>query len=294
VLRDVYAGMGRYVRRRSVAGVMEELHAAKRNFPNLSFVSFEDDVFTFDLKWLREFKERYKAEINRAFFCYCHPQATSEAMIGLLKEAGVVTMTMGIQSGSQEVRHKYFQRNDTNAQILRAAAILGRFGVHCSYDIIMDNLLESEADRRATLDLLLGLPRPFELHTHSLTHFPETTLTRLLLERGLIRREDVEDIKQQSYRRWTPSLDLRRDRENLFWDNLYYMASKRSFPEGLIRWLSRRGALRRWPRALTLLLRLTSNYVQTVQAGSRLDWMRVRLVTRLLGHWRRLRARLAR
>lgn len=294
VLREVYAGKGAYVRRRSVENVMDELLKARRDSPNLKFLSFEDDVFTFDVKWLRAFTPRYKREIGIPFFCYCHPKAVNEEIIALLKEAGAVTMTMGIQSGSEPVRRNYFKRNDTNEEIVRAAWTLGNMGIHCSYDVIMDNPLETEDDRRATLDLLLRLPRPFELHTHSLTHFPATDLTKLLLERGLIRTEDIEDRKQMSYLRWTPSLDLRRDRENLFWDNLYYMASKRSFPEGLIRRLSRSRLLKSWPAPLTQLLRLTSNYVQTVQAGSRLDWLRIRLVTRLLVHWRRFNRRFLR
>lgn len=291
VLRDIYAGKGAYVRRRSVEHVMDELLKARRDFPELKFLSFEDDVFTFDVKWLRAFTPRYKNEIGIPFFCYCHPKAVSDEMISLLKEAGAVSMTMGIQSGSEPVRRRYFMRNDTNEEIVRAAGILGKFGIHCSYDVIMDNPLEGEDDRRATLDLLLRLPRPFELHTHSLTHFPATNLTQMLLERGMIKAEDIEDRKQMSYRRWTPSLDLRRDRENLFWDNLYYMASKRSFPERLIRWLSRRRLLKARPAPLTQVLRLTSNYVQTVQAGSRWDWLRVRVVGRLLVHWRRFNRR---
>lgn len=290
VLRQIYKGQGSYVRRRSVESTIEELRQAKAQFPNLVFVNFEDDVFTFDRAWLRQFKDRYKEEIGLSFFCYCHPKATNEEMIGLLRETGAVSMTMGIQSGSERTRNEYFKRHDTNEEIVRAADTLSRNGVHCSYDLIMDNPLEDESDRQATLDLLLRLPRPFELHTHTLTHFPETDLTRLLLERGLIKPGDVEDIKQESYTRWTPTLDLARDRENMFWDNLYYLASKRSVPEGLIRWLSRRWLLRRCPKALTVLLRLTSDYVQTVRAGSRFDWVRVKVVRKL----RQMRAKLAR
>ena len=160
-------------------------------------------------------------------------------VIGLLRASGATAMTMGIQSGSERIRRDLFHRLGTNEEIVRAAHVLNRHGIACSYDIIMDNPLEDEQDRRQTLDLLLALPRPFELHTTTLTHFPQTDLTRLLLERGLIRREDVEDMAQKSYERWSPSLDPRRDRENLFWDNLFYLASKRRVPERLIRSLSR-------------------------------------------------------
>ena len=188
---------------------------------------------------------------------------------------------MGIQSGSERIRNQYFERLDSNEEIVLAARQLADQGIQCSYDVIMDNPLEDETDKRETLNLLLSLPRPFELHTHTLTHFPATNLTNLLLERGAIAAGDVEDIKQQSFERWTPSLDLARARDDMFWDSLYYLASRRSPGPGVIQWLSRRGWLRRHPKPLTLLLRLFSPYIQTERRGSRWDRKRRRLMERI-------------
>jgi|WetSurMetagenome_2_1015567.scaffolds.fasta_scaffold05784_2 anaerobic magnesium-protoporphyrin IX monomethyl ester cyclase len=281
-LRRVYKDCGSYMRRRTVENVLEELALARKNFPNLSFVCFEDDVFTFDLSWIRRFQARYKEEIGLPFFCYCHPEMVTDEVIGLLRASGATSMTMGIQSGSERIRRDLFHRLGTNEEIVRAAHVLHRHGIACSYDIIMDNPLEDEQDRRQTLDLLLALPRPFELHTTTLTHFPQTDLTRLLLERGLIRRKDVEDMAQKSYERWSPSLDPRRDRENLFWDNLFYLASKHRVPERLIRSLSRSRCLRHHPAPLTAMLRLTSNYIQTAGYRSKFDLWRIRMVNKVL------------
>src|SRR4030042_1731490 len=50
-LRKIYDGKGRYVRRRSVDNVIDELIQAKKT-RNLKNVSFQDDVFTFDIEWL--------------------------------------------------------------------------------------------------------------------------------------------------------------------------------------------------------------------------------------------------
>lgn len=278
ILRRIYKGKGKYVRRRSVENVIEELVHAKRRFENLTFVGFEDDVFTFDINWIRKFCDQYKKSVNIPFLCYCHPKAADEEIIQLLKDAGVMKMTMGMQTGSEEIRHKYFERYDTNEDIIRVARIFRKYKINCAYDIIMDNPLETEKDRRETLNLLLTLPRPFELHTHTLTHFPETNLTKLLLEKGMISENDVEDQKQESYERWTPTLDLRRDKENLFWDNLYYLAKKRCVPQGFVVWLSHSNFLKRHPKPLTLLLRLTSSYIYTIRRGSKIDKARFCLV----------------
>ena len=273
-LRRIFKGKGKYVRRRTVENVIEELVQAKKMFKNLTYIVFFDDVFTFDINWIRKFCEEYKNAVNLPFFFYCHPKATNEEIMPLLKDTGAMNTTMGIQTGSEEIRHKYFERYDTSEEIIKASQILHKHKINCAYDVILDNPLETEEDKRETFNLLLRLPRPFRLHTHTLTHFPETKLTNLLLEKGIISENDVEDEKQTSYERWTPTLDLGRNKENLFWDNLYYLTQKKYIPKRFVIWLSHVNFLKRHPKALTFLLRSMSPNIYTVRRGSKIDMIR--------------------
>jgi radical SAM superfamily enzyme YgiQ (UPF0313 family) len=287
-------GLGPDVRRHSVGYVIEELRQAKRTYPNLAHVHFWDGIFTLDRQWLREFAEPYRAEIGLPFFCYGHPLATPPSAVALLRKAGVDEVAIGIQSGSPRVRNQQYQRPETNEDILRTAATLRRFNVRYIVDLIIDNPLETSEDYQMTLDLLLRLPHPFALVSNHLIHMPDTPLTRMLLDRGAIRREDVEDIKAYSLLQRSYLLDLQRDSEVLFWDCLFYMASKRSFPQGLIRWLSRRSFVRRHPHVLARLLRLTSDSVLTIDSRSRLSPVRILVVGRLLKVYRGLQGMMRR
>ncbi len=277
--QKIYKEKGQYVRRRSVENVIKELTFAKRSFKNLRYISFLDDLFTFNLDWIRKFHGEYKKEVGLPFYCHIHPKFTGEEMIGLLKDAGCVGMTMGVQSGSSECRHKYYERYESNEDIIRAAKNLHKEKIKCTYDLIMDNPLETDTDKRETFNLLLSLPRPFDLHIHSLTHFPETRLTQLLLERKIITEDDVEDRKQKSYKRWTPILDLDRKREDLFWDNLYYLAQNKHLPKQLLIWLSNRSFLKKHPKPFTFLLRLTCHSIYSIRSGSALDTLRWSILT---------------
>lgn len=267
-LRRIYKDKGSYVRRRSVDSVIAELIVAKRIFKNLKFIAFEDDVFTFDIDWIRDFCTKYKRGVALPFFCYCHPKATNEEIIRLIKDAGVKCMTMGVQTGSEEIRHKYFNRHDTNEEIINASRILHKYKIDCAYDVILDNPFETDENKKETFDLFMRLPRPFVLHMHTLTHFPETELTRVLLEKGLISEGDVEDQKEESYTRWTPVLDTRRSKENLYWDNLYYLTQKKYVPKRVLLWLSRIKYFKRNPGLLTSLLRLTTANIYAIKPGS--------------------------
>lgn len=279
ILRKIYKGKGKYVRRRSVENVIEELLQAKKIFKNLKDIRFIDDVFTFDINWIRNFCNQYTKEVNIPFHCLCHPKRTDEEMIQLLKNAGLTTMIMGIQTGSEEFKHKYLERYESNEEIIRAAQILHKYKINCFYDIIMGNPLDTNEDRRRTLNLLLELPRPFELHTFTLTHFPKTKLTDLLLEKGLILENDVEDQKQRSSGgHFCPTLDLSRDKENLFWDNLYFLARKNFIPKQFIVWLSHSSYLKEHPEKLTFLLRLTSTNIYSVSLDSKAGMLRMYLI----------------
>lgn len=288
-LRERCIGLGPYLRRHSVGYVIEELRRARRHYPKLVDIHFWDDIFTCDVPWLSEFTEIYRAEISLTFICYCHPLIAQRPALEMLKRAGVRLMTMGVQSGSARIRNEYYRREESNKDIIDAASNLRDCGIDYCVDLILDNPLETFEDHQLTLELLLRLPYPFVVECETLAHYPGYALTRTLLDRGAIRREDVEDIKLVNLHRSSFVLDMRREDGILFWDCLFYMASKRSFPERMIRWLSRSPLARRHPRSLARLLRLTSDHVLTLNNHSRLSWLRIIVVGRLLKIYRRLR-----
>ncbi len=269
VFAGIYSNKGRYLRRRSVQNVISELSNAKKMFSNLKFIYFFDDVFTFDKEWVKQFSVEYKKQINLPFWCYVHPRMVDEDVIKMLRDSGLDSTTMGIQSGSEKVRHDLYDRYDPNKVIVQSAHVLHKLGIKCSYDIILDCPFETEEDKRETLELLLQLPRPFELHTHSMTWFPETKLTKLALEKKLISPNDVEDNNEQSYTRWTPTLDLNRNQGEVFWDSMYYLSKKSYIPKKLVLSLSKSTFLKKHSKIFTRILRLFSSDVYAIEWKSR-------------------------
>ena len=263
----IYKGLGKYVRRRSVENVIKELRMAKETFSALSYIYFYDDVFTMDKEWLVEFSQQYRKFISLPFFCYTHPNYADEDTLSLLKESGLKDVTMGIQAGSKFIRDIFFKRPTSNEKIVEGAHIFKRHHINVSYDILLDNPFEKDEDRRETLGLLLSLPKPFQLHTHTLAYFPETELTNLAIEKGYIENDDIEDQKQQTTKRWTSTLDLSRDKENLFWDNLYYMSKKSYFPNWLVIRLSNNRFLKQNPKYLTIILKTFTYDIHSASTG---------------------------
>lgn len=266
-LQKAYKGLGKYLRRRSPQSVIDELAYMKgKVLPNLDFIVFVDDIFVYDLDWLREFKASYKRLINLPFCCFFHPKVINDDLAAELKDAGVEFMIAGIQSGSENIRKHYFKRFESNKVILNAAKILKKYKISSAYNIILDNPVEQESDQMETLKLLLKMPRPYELQPTTLTHFPETELTTHLVEKKLIEPEEVEDIRQKSFERWSLVLDHNRDNSQLFWDMLFYLSNKRYVPKYLVLIFSKMKWLKINPRPFVRILRDLNPHLHT---GSR-------------------------
>jgi anaerobic magnesium-protoporphyrin IX monomethyl ester cyclase len=255
-LKKLFKDKGKLVRRRSVDNVIAELKLARSAFKNLKYINFFDDVFTSDLDWITRFAGEYKREIGLPFYCSCHPKYVQEEIIKTLKDAGADFMSMGIQSGSEGIRKKYFQRYDTNEDIVKASHMLNKYKINGWYDIIIDSPLETEETMRETFDLLMRLARPFWTRMFTLTYFPETTLTKIVLEKGLISEDEIEDKKTLAFSRWSNTIDLERDDMNLFWNCLYYLAGRKEVPRPVVMRLSRSMFFRKHPKVLGILLRV--------------------------------------
>jgi radical SAM superfamily enzyme YgiQ (UPF0313 family) len=183
VYQDMF-GKKNSLRRRSVDVVIQELVEAKRKY-GVSSVMFYDDVFTTHPKWLREFAPRYKAEVGLPFWCYTYPTTTRREDIQLLKDAGCVSMTMGIQSGSAEILTNNFNRPVDQQRAIEAAQIIEDVGIEGFFDLITRVQFETERDLRETFDFLVDLPLGMKcVGFGNMTMFPNYGYTRQVSEEG--------------------------------------------------------------------------------------------------------------
>lgn len=192
-LAALYQGQ-RYVRRRSVDNVINELSQRKRGFGTRHFV-FMDDIFASDAAWLKEFVPRYRREVGLPFNCLAHPGICSDTIIGLLKEAGCTAIDFGLQSGSERLRRDALLRNETNDSVIRVASACKRHRIHFAIDQILNVPGETETDIRASLELLTRI-KPDIVNCYSLLYFPKAAIVKKAQEAGLLSERDVDRIEE--------------------------------------------------------------------------------------------------
>ena len=170
VYQDKY-GKKESLRRRSVDIVIKELVQAKERY-GIKAVMFYDDVFTTHPKWLREFAPRYKEEVGLPFWCYTYPRTTRKEEILMLKDAGCVSITMGVQSGSMTVLKEY-NRPVPPAMSVQAAQDIVDCGVEIFFDLMTRSEYETEETCRETFNFLLDFPRQVKtVGFYPMTKFP--------------------------------------------------------------------------------------------------------------------------
>lgn len=255
VFHRLYKNKGSWVRRRKVDDVIEELEIIKKNNPKLAFIKFQDDIFFIDVGWLEEFSKKYKEKIGLPFYANGHFQfCKNEKAISLFKNAGGYVVTLGIQSGSEKTRKEIFNRhNYSNEDVVKVSQLLRKYDISAKYDLIVDNPFETKKDKEETLNLLFRLKRPFRLYIHSLIYFPRTELAEYALERGVITKEDLENVKHKTLSNWIVRLDSGNEKENLFYNSLYSLADATIIPRFVVKSLSRSKFFRKNPHLLKFL-----------------------------------------
>jgi len=245
--RRIYEGLGRYHRVRRVERVLDELQQARDALPRLRRIRFDDDSFVFPRPWIDEFCREYPRRIGLPFDILLNPEATHEQTLRSLRDAGLVHVQVGVQSGSQSELQRHYARRGSNERLLDLARQLQDLGIEVTYDVILDNPLSTRADKQAMLDLLLRLPRPFNLFLYSLTVFPKSEIAETLMAEGLISAEQVEGRATKSFEQFRLSLSYPRPAEDTFYASLISLTSKGFVPRPLVRGMGRSRWLRSHP-----------------------------------------------
>lgn len=130
-LERVCADCGRYFRRMSPSVIAEQIKYLKERY-NATWYKFGDDTFLLHTE--KEFEElcNLLKPLNIQFGCSVRPDTVTEKKVSLLKEMGCVAMSVGIETGNEELRRNKLHRQISNAQIEKALNIISKADIRIS------------------------------------------------------------------------------------------------------------------------------------------------------------------
>lgn len=188
--RCVFCASSRYwcaLRFFSAAYVVNEIETLVTRY-GVKRISFYDDLFTADRIRLREILSLLKARalIGRvSFFVSLRANTVTEEVVGMLKEMGVGSVGLGLESGCQRTL-SYLKAGSVKVEDNeRSLRIVRSFGIqpHCSF--IIGSPTETKEEILQTVRFIRR-NRLSSFDVYALTPFPGTPVWEDALERGLV------------------------------------------------------------------------------------------------------------
>ncbi len=184
---------GKYVRLRSAEHMMNELRAAKKRYPNLRAIDFQDDIFTTSKAWLKEFLPLYKEEIGLPFQCLTHPQYMNDEIAHLLKDAGCIWVQMGVQTMDEEYKKNNLRRYERSDNVVEAARAMNLVGLRSKFDHML-GLPGEPLEAQAKALELYKLETPDRIQVYWTSFLPGTEIIKEGLEQGIIDETIVDRL----------------------------------------------------------------------------------------------------
>lgn len=104
-------------------------------------------------KWLQEFSLKYKTRIGLPFTCNVRAELMTEKAVSHLKDAGCVSVWMGVESGNEIVRKELLKRNNTDSVTINCVRMLQNAGIFVATENILSLPETSIDDDFKTLEL---------------------------------------------------------------------------------------------------------------------------------------------
>jgi len=192
-LKKIYAGKGPYLRYRSPDNVLKEIEycLSKEHF---KVIQFDDDMFTSNQNWLKDFCVKYKTRINLPFICNIRPEAGVSETLGILKEAGCVQVSIGVEAGDEKVRRSVLHRDMPDKLIIQAFRNARKSGIKTkSFNMVG---LPHETPRALWKTIWLNLKlAPDSVQTSVYYPFKGTVLGDECYENGWVDLERKKKLK---------------------------------------------------------------------------------------------------
>ena len=187
-----FKGSGSILRRRSVDSVIIELEMVIKNYQPVKIIRIADDTFVFTAdKWLEEFVERYKSEIDVPFYCLMRSNTLTEDVAKMLSYAGCKSVGMSLETGSENTRNNVLKRNLSDKLVRESFKVARKYGLKTFGNSMLgipgttlkDDFYTVEFARQLKISVpTFGIFSPY----------PGTELTEFAIQRGMLDRANLD------------------------------------------------------------------------------------------------------
>ena len=229
----------KYVRRRSVDNVIEEIKRVKEKY-DMKIAIFEDDTFNLSKKWLKEFCEKFSELGIKLLPIGVRAELIDEEQVIWLKKANCVSLIFGLESGNEKIRREVLFRNITDKQMIEASRLLRKHGIRFATENIL--AIPTSTIEHDMESLALNIKcKPLYGGAKLMQPYPGTMIYNIAVRMGLFKEKNF-DILTDFTASSNLKMDNRLERENL--QRLFAIVIQFPFLFKYTRFLIRQGRLK--------------------------------------------------
>ena len=143
--QKIFKGLGNYNREKPIESAIYEINQMKTKY-NLELIFFNDENFlTMKTERLNKFCDSYKEEINLPFFIATRADSLiNDEKVKKLKDAGCVTIGIGVETGNEEIRKNLLNKNISNEIYEKAFDNCHKYNIRTTANIMIGLPFETE------------------------------------------------------------------------------------------------------------------------------------------------------
>jgi radical SAM superfamily enzyme YgiQ (UPF0313 family) len=142
-----------YLRFRSIDDMLGELTSIMEKFSGVRAFSFNDDTFTMNQPYMKEFLIRYKAEIGIPWICNTTILDVDREMLEVMKDANCDLVRFGVETATSRIKREVLKRDFSMRKTEEAFQICREIGLRSFAFNIIANPTETREEMRDTLRL---------------------------------------------------------------------------------------------------------------------------------------------
>jgi len=179
-------------RKMSIPRFIDNLVHLKEKYDINFFQIIDDDFMLHSLDEIKVFHDLYKEKVNLPFWIQAEANNVTDEKISYLKDAGLIAVAMGIETGNDYIRRKIYSRPTSKEASIRAFKIMHKYGIRTSGNVIVGVPNEGRKEIFDSIDLVRKC-KPKSLSVNPYQPFYGTKLRDYCVEKGYLDKDYVHD-----------------------------------------------------------------------------------------------------
>ncbi|MDR3575116.1 MAG: radical SAM protein [Anaerolineaceae bacterium] len=222
-IKNLYSGIGNYVRRMSVPRLINHLETLKKIYPQGKYIYFIDEDFSArPLNELTLFAENLPEKVGLPFECMGHPARITQTKMDLLVKAGLWRIRIGVETGSERTKREIYDRHVSNESVLKATQVISSYpNIATQYFFIIANPYEERQDILDTIHLISSMAHGSNIWVFDLVFFPGSEIYNRAIKDNLFTSKQ-EGGFELDYREGFHYKQYEWKKKNLYLNGLLY------------------------------------------------------------------------